>query len=816
MSKNHSFLDTVDQIVTDGVKRGILHLTNEDAKLKGNLLRLNSKEVVNFGSCSYLGLEFDSRLIDGACQAVKNFGTQFSESRAYVSLSLYKKLEKKFEEIFEAPVIVTPTTTLGHIACIPVLVSDKDAVIIDHQVHSSVQNAVSIVKSKGTYTELIRPNRMDLLEERIKELKKKYDKIWYMADGIYSMFGDECPVEKVEELLNRYPEFHFYVDDAHGMSCFGKNGRGFVLSKIKIHPRMVVATSLAKAFATGGAVLIFPDKETARRVRTCGGPLITSGPLQPATLGAAIASANIHLSAEITVLQDELQEKIKYVRILLKKYQLPVISYANSAVFFIAVSLPKIGYKLIEKMQDSGFYLNLGIFPAVPMKNTGVRFTITRLHTFKQIDEMLKNLNTHFHQTLKEESLSLENIHKAFKFHSLNSESKVTKLDDLDSENEFKIELYQEIEKIDPTEWNSKMNGKGSFDYNGLIFLQRSFSENILPENNWKFEYLIIRDKNGEIVVCTFFTSCLWKEDMLSPNEISRLIEEKRSNDPYLFTSTILMTGSLLTEGEHLYIDYESKHWRNALKIFFKALSELQEKHNASTVMIRDFEAGNEKLDTFFIEEGYFRIQMPDSNYLSKTQEYSETNFIERLSPRSKKHLRQEILKHEHKFEYNLVNSAKPEEIKHWYELYLQVKNRSLELNTFTLPFNLFIEMLKDPNWEISTLKFNKKFYPNGSDFPVAVMFNYISGNTSNFMLIGIDYAYQKEFHCYRQALYQVIKYQLKLGRDKINLGFSASFEKRKLGAVQKATCAYMQMKDNFNMQYLSELQESKKQPVFI
>ena len=54
---------------------------------------------------------------------------------------------------------------------------------------------------------------------------------------------------------------------------------------------------------TGGAVTVFPSKEMARKVRTCGGPLITSGPLQPANLGAAIAAASIHLTPEINILQ---------------------------------------------------------------------------------------------------------------------------------------------------------------------------------------------------------------------------------------------------------------------------------------------------------------------------------------------------------------------------------------------------------------------------------------------------------------------------------------------------------------------------------
>src|SRR5688500_1243003 len=177
MKKSNSFYETIDQIVTHGVNKGILHLSNEDEYFNGNLIELKGNKVVNFGSCSYLGLEFDQRLKDAAKQAIDKYGTQFSESRAYVSLKLYVELENLFHKIFDQPCIVTPTTSLGHIANIPVLVNDNDAVVMDHQVHSSVQTAVNLLKGRGVHIELVRHNRMDLLEERIKILRAKYSKI---------------------------------------------------------------------------------------------------------------------------------------------------------------------------------------------------------------------------------------------------------------------------------------------------------------------------------------------------------------------------------------------------------------------------------------------------------------------------------------------------------------------------------------------------------------------------------------------------------------------------------------------------------------
>ena len=56
MKSNTVMIDTIDQIISDGVKKGILHLYTDDDKLHGNKLSLKGKQVINFGSCSYLGL----------------------------------------------------------------------------------------------------------------------------------------------------------------------------------------------------------------------------------------------------------------------------------------------------------------------------------------------------------------------------------------------------------------------------------------------------------------------------------------------------------------------------------------------------------------------------------------------------------------------------------------------------------------------------------------------------------------------------------------------------------------------------------------
>ena len=45
----------------------------------------------------------------------------------------------------------------------------------------------------------------------------------------YFHIDDYAPFEELKSLLDKYLEFHLYIDDAHGMSWTGKNGAGIAI-----------------------------------------------------------------------------------------------------------------------------------------------------------------------------------------------------------------------------------------------------------------------------------------------------------------------------------------------------------------------------------------------------------------------------------------------------------------------------------------------------------------------------------------------------------------------------------------------------------
>lgn len=415
-NKHDMVIDIVNQVASIAAKLGIVHNSTEDQVLDGRHITIRGQKLLYFGSCGYLGLEHDPRLKAGAIEAINRYGTQFSSSRAYVSSGYYQESEELLSKMFFGKkVLLLQSLTVGHMSNIPILVGNDDAVILDSQVHDSVQTAVQFLKNRDIHVELIRHNRMDMLESRIKALKGEYRKIWYMADGVYSMQGDFSQIKDLYRLADQYEQLHLYIDDIHGMSWAGPNGSGYVLSQGEYHPRLYLTTGLTKAFGTAGGLLVYPDEKEFQLVKNTSKAFIFSIQMPPMILGATVESAKIHLSPEIYDFQNELKAKMLFFNETAKKLGLPLINETLSPIGFIGVGKPDVGYNMVRRMMNKGYYFNLSVFPSVSYNNTGLRIPVNRMHTFEDISNLLNEIAIQLPMALEDSNSSMEEIYKHFK-----------------------------------------------------------------------------------------------------------------------------------------------------------------------------------------------------------------------------------------------------------------------------------------------------------------------------------------------------------------------------------------------------------------
>jgi 7-keto-8-aminopelargonate synthetase-like enzyme len=181
----------------------------------------------------------------------------------------------------------------------PVLIFDKHA-------HFALNQVKAIC---GDETQVVTCNHNDV--DFIEDMCKRHPLVAYVADGAYSM-GGSAPIERLLALQDKYGMF-LYFDDSHSLSAYGERGEGYIRTFMpELNPRTLLVYSLAKAFGANGGGIFMSEKAKYQEVfRRFGGPMSYSQYVNPATVGAAMASLDIHRTSELAVLQEKLSSNIR-------------------------------------------------------------------------------------------------------------------------------------------------------------------------------------------------------------------------------------------------------------------------------------------------------------------------------------------------------------------------------------------------------------------------------------------------------------------------------------------------------------------------
>lgn len=372
-----------------GEKSGISYIQIDEIIQNTSQVIIGGNTLINFGNCSYLGLDHLQSVRERIIMAIKKYGGLYSSSRAFSSLRYLSQTEEKISELFGRESILYTTTGIAHLSVIPALITKKDLIIFDKRVHKTIQNAIWMAKGYGINAVPLNHNAKDELEELIINYRSKYDKIYLMMDSIYSMSGVVAPLQYYYSLLEKYDSFYLYADDAHGMSWTGDHGTGLLLSQIPWHEKLIMATSFSKGFGAHGSAVLLPNKKMKNQLKYLGSGTVFSGPLPPPSLASINACADIHLSNEILSHQKKLRENLTYFNLQCKIQIIPLKSASVSPVNFIELGATATTLHLVSKLLLSGMIVNACDFPAVPRNKSGIRITINAMHTKEEIQNLV-------------------------------------------------------------------------------------------------------------------------------------------------------------------------------------------------------------------------------------------------------------------------------------------------------------------------------------------------------------------------------------------------------------------------------------------
>ncbi len=346
------------------------------------VVTINGKQVLMFGSNSYMGLTNHPRIKEAAIQATRKYGTGCAGSRFLNgTLDIHIELEKKLAEfVGKQAALVYSTGFQVNLGVIPTVTGRNDYILIDELDHASIIEATRLSFAKVMK---FRHNDMHSLERLLKRCEPSRIKL-IVVDGVFSMDGDIANLPEIVRLADKY-EATIMIDDAHAIGVIGKNGSGtashFGLTR-KVD--LIMGTFSKSLAALGG--FIASDFETINFIKHNSRSLIFSASMTPASAAAVLTALEIIKSEP-----ERMQHLWDITRYTIEQFKKLGFDLGNTVTpiipLYIRDNLKTL--TLTRLLLDEGIFVNPVVAPAVSKDNTLIRFSLMATHTKDQIDVAL-------------------------------------------------------------------------------------------------------------------------------------------------------------------------------------------------------------------------------------------------------------------------------------------------------------------------------------------------------------------------------------------------------------------------------------------
>ena len=382
MYKNfQQYLETELQSIKDaGLYKNERVITSPQ---KADITVAGGQQVLNFCANNYLGLANNPQLIAAAKEALDTHGYGMASVRFICGTGdLQKKLEAKIAEFFGTE------DTILYSSCFDAnggvfepLLNEQDAIISDALNHASIIDGVRLCKAQRyRYAN----GDMAELENCLKTAQAQRHRL-IVTDGVFSMDGNVCPLDKIYELANKYDAM-VMVDESHSAGVVGRTGRG-VTELYNLRGKIEILTgTLGKAF--GGAIGGFTTgrKEIIAMLRQRSRPYLFSNSLPPMVAAAGIRMFD--MMSETNTLQDKLHSNTDYFVARMKAAGFD-IKPTQSAICAVMLYDAKLSQDFAARLQEEGIYVTGFYYPVVPKGQARIRVQVSAGHEVEHLDKCI-------------------------------------------------------------------------------------------------------------------------------------------------------------------------------------------------------------------------------------------------------------------------------------------------------------------------------------------------------------------------------------------------------------------------------------------
>ncbi len=320
-------------------------------------------DLIDLASNDYLGLSRHPRVIEGAIEAVRAWGTGSTGSRLVTGTTLaHEDFEADLADFTGARAgLVFASGYAANLGVVTALAGRGTLVVSDAGSHASLVDACRLSRARVE----IAPHRdVDAVDRLLAE--RTEERALVLTDSVFSADGDLAPLRELHRVVRAHGAV-LIVDEAHGIGVRGAGGRGLVHEAgLAGQPDLIVTATLSKALAAQGGVVLCEERVRAHLIDTARTFIFDTG-LAPAAVGAAHAALGL-LRAEPELGGRVLARAAELARIT-------GVPQPDSAVVSVVLGQARVAFDAAQRCRARG--LSVGCFrpPSVPEGTSRLRLT---------------------------------------------------------------------------------------------------------------------------------------------------------------------------------------------------------------------------------------------------------------------------------------------------------------------------------------------------------------------------------------------------------------------------------------------------------
>ncbi len=340
-------------------------------------------DLIDFTSNDYLGLAGSEALHKNinktlASLPVKNgaTGSRLLSGNSFLATETEQKLAAIFRS--QASLIFNSGYT-ANLAVLSAIPGKDDTILYDELAHASIKDGARLSLAKKFS---FRHNDLADLEKKLGGSKGK---VFVVVESVYSMDGDECPLEALVRLSEKY-QFSIVLDEAHSTGTRGEQGSGIAV-EANLHDKIDIRIyTFGKAMGVCGACVCGSASVVDYLINFARPFIYTTGPsqYQLASIGCAFDLLNENISLQGTL-------KHKTDLFLSNAAGLKNRTESRSAIQTFLMPGNENVRETARQIRHLGFDVRPILSPTVPEGKERLRIC---LHTFNNNDDITKLVHT--------------------------------------------------------------------------------------------------------------------------------------------------------------------------------------------------------------------------------------------------------------------------------------------------------------------------------------------------------------------------------------------------------------------------------------